>query len=123
MHAQVKGNAIEWQKWQIRISFNWREGLVLHNVGYEDGGRVRPVLYRAAIAEMAVPYAEAQVGLLTHAWLKSMHRLVFWSGRWLVVEVVCSWRIVQLADKVGSFAHVTKAWLTTRQRQRHTIAA
>ena len=35
---------------------------MLHNVGYEDGGRLRPVLHRAAIAEMAVPYAEAQVG-------------------------------------------------------------
>jgi primary-amine oxidase len=58
---QVEGNAISWQKWHMRISFNWREGLVLHNVGYEDGGRVRPIIYRAAIAEMAVPYAEAQV--------------------------------------------------------------
>ena len=58
---QVEGNGIKWQKWQIRISFNWREGLVLHNVGYEDGDAVRPVLYRASIAEMAVPYAEAQV--------------------------------------------------------------
>ena len=58
----MEGNAIRWQKWHVRISFNWREGLVLHNVGYEDGGRLRPVLHRAAIAEMAVPYAEAQVG-------------------------------------------------------------
>lgn len=29
----VEGNLIKWQKWQIRISFNAREGLVLHNVG------------------------------------------------------------------------------------------
>ena len=29
----VEGNLIKWQKWHIRISFNSREGLVLHNVG------------------------------------------------------------------------------------------
>ena len=30
----VEGNLIKWQKWQIRVSFNAREGLVLHNVGW-----------------------------------------------------------------------------------------
>lgn len=57
----MDGNLIKWQKWQVRVSFNWREGLVLHNVGYEDEGRLRPIMYRGSIAEMAVPYAEAQV--------------------------------------------------------------
>jgi len=31
--AQVEGNLIRWQKWNIRHSFNYREGLVLHDVG------------------------------------------------------------------------------------------
>ena len=31
--AQVDGNLIKWQKWHIRHSFNYREGLVLHDVG------------------------------------------------------------------------------------------
>ncbi|MFI5461237.1 MAG: primary-amine oxidase [Isosphaerales bacterium] len=44
----------KWQKWAFRIGFNPREGLVLHTVGY-DG---RPILYRASIAEMIVPYAD-----------------------------------------------------------------
>ena len=35
-----------------------REGLVLHTVGYEDEGRVRPILYRASLSEMAVPYGD-----------------------------------------------------------------
>jgi primary-amine oxidase len=30
----------------------------VRQVGYEDGGRVRPILYRASLVEMAVPYAE-----------------------------------------------------------------
>lgn len=54
----VEGNMVRWSKWLIRIGFNAREGLVLHNVGYEDGGRLRPVLHRASLAEMAVPYGQ-----------------------------------------------------------------
>ena len=33
-------------------------GLVLHTVGYEDGGRVRPVAHRLSFAEMVVPYRD-----------------------------------------------------------------
>ena len=59
----VCGHEVKWQNWSFRVGFTSREGLVLHTVGYEDGGRVRPILYRAALAEMTVPYgdpAEAQ---------------------------------------------------------------
>jgi primary-amine oxidase len=55
---EVDGHEIRWQKWRLRISFTPREGLVLHTVGYEDGGRVRPVLYRASLSEMVVPYGD-----------------------------------------------------------------
>ena len=47
---------MRWQKWRLRVGFNAREGLVLHAIGYEDGGRLRPVLHRAALSEMVVPY-------------------------------------------------------------------
>ena len=30
---QVDGNMVTWEKWHIRTSFNYREGLVLHDVG------------------------------------------------------------------------------------------
>jgi primary-amine oxidase len=50
----VRGHEVEWQKWAVRVGFNPREGLVLHTVRYES----RPVLYRASIAEMIVPYAD-----------------------------------------------------------------
>ena len=39
----LDGHELRWQKWAMRVGFNYREGLVLHTVGYEDGGRVRPV--------------------------------------------------------------------------------
>jgi primary-amine oxidase len=55
---EVDGHFIQWQKWSFRIGFTPREGLVLYTVGYEDGGRVRPILYRAALCDMVVPYAD-----------------------------------------------------------------
>eukprot|EP00879_Flechtneria_rotunda_P011264 GHRR01011766.1.p1 GENE.GHRR01011766.1~~GHRR01011766.1.p1 ORF type:complete len:590 (+),score=170.84 GHRR01011766.1:1269-3038(+) len=55
---RVEGNSVTWQKWHLRIGFNGREGLVLHQVGFEEAGRVRPVLHRASLAEMAVPYGD-----------------------------------------------------------------
>jgi primary-amine oxidase len=54
----VDGHHVRWQKWSLRIGFNAKEGLVLHDVGYEDGGRVRSVLRRASLSEMYVPYGD-----------------------------------------------------------------
>ncbi len=54
----VEGHHIRWQKWDFRIGFTPREGLVLYTVSYEDRGRLRPILYRASMAEMVVPYGD-----------------------------------------------------------------
>jgi primary-amine oxidase len=54
----VEKNLITWQRWSLRVSMDPLEGLVLHTVGYEDGGRVRPILYRASVNEMVVPYGD-----------------------------------------------------------------
>ena len=58
----VNGWEVRWQKWSFRIGFSPREGLVLHTVGYDDGGRARPVLYRASYAELFVPYGDPSPG-------------------------------------------------------------
>ncbi len=55
---RVDGWSVAWQKWHLRVGFTPREGLVIHTVGYEDQGRVRPILYRAALSDMVVPYGE-----------------------------------------------------------------
>lgn len=55
---EISGQEIRWQKWRFRYTMHPREGLVLHTVGYEDGGRVRPILYRASLSEMVVPYGD-----------------------------------------------------------------
>ncbi|GAA5795012.1 copper amine oxidase [Helicostylum pulchrum] len=54
----VKGSEIDWQKWNMRISMNYREGLVIHNVSYQDGAEKRPLFYRISLSEMVVPYAD-----------------------------------------------------------------
>ena len=55
---KVEGNEVSWQKWSFRVGFTRREGLVLHAVGYEDQGRTRPIIYRASLAELVVPYGD-----------------------------------------------------------------
>ncbi|TFV67601.1 UNVERIFIED_ORG: primary-amine oxidase [Bacillus sp. AZ43] len=54
----VDGHQVTWQKWSLRVGFNPREGLVLHQLGYLDRGVQRPVMYRAALSEMVVPYGD-----------------------------------------------------------------
>jgi primary-amine oxidase len=50
----VDGNEISWADWKFRFGFDVREGLTLHQLSVDD----RPVVYRASIAEMVVPYAD-----------------------------------------------------------------
>lgn len=54
----IDGHQVHWQKWQFRVALHPREGLVLHSVAYEDEGRLRPLLYRASLSEMVVPYGD-----------------------------------------------------------------
>jgi primary-amine oxidase len=55
----LQGRLLSWQDWQLRLGFNHREGLVLHQVGFRDAGRLRPVAHRLSFAEMVVPYRDA----------------------------------------------------------------
>ena len=59
------GHEIRWQNWRFRWSFNAREGLVLHQIEWDDHGTVRPIIYRAALSEMVVPYGDPDPG---HFW-------------------------------------------------------
>ncbi len=72
----VEGNFVRWQRWQFRVSLNPIEGLVLHQIEYDDpaAGRVRPILHRAALSEMVVPYASTHPA---HRWKNA-----FDAGEW-----------------------------------------
>lgn len=54
----VAGNEVRWQNWRFRFAMHPREGLVLSAIGYDDGGTLRPILYRASLSEMLVPYGD-----------------------------------------------------------------
>ena len=54
----LEGNRMSWQNWQFVIGFTAREGLAIHDLRYVDKGRPRPVLYRASLTEMVVPYGD-----------------------------------------------------------------
>lgn len=55
---KVDGWHVSWQDWEFRVGYTPREGLVLHQLGFRDNGTLRPIIYRASITEMAVPYAD-----------------------------------------------------------------
>jgi primary-amine oxidase len=55
---EVSGHSVSWQNWRFRWSFNTREGLVLQQIGWEQDGELRPIIYRASLSEMVVPYGD-----------------------------------------------------------------
>ncbi|KPM53188.1 tyramine oxidase [Frankia sp. R43] len=54
----LDGHALRWQRWELRVGFTPREGLVLHQIAYVDRGRRRPLIQRASVSEMFVPYGD-----------------------------------------------------------------
>nr|POE89137.1 copper methylamine oxidase [Quercus suber] len=56
---RVNGNFVQWQKWNFRVGFTPREGLIIYSVAYIDGSRGRrPVAHRLSFVEMVVPYGD-----------------------------------------------------------------
>ncbi|KAK8170183.1 copper amine oxidase [Phyllosticta citrichinensis] len=51
---QGPSTVINWQKWNFRVGFNQREGMVLYDVRY-DG---RSLFYRLSLSDMNIPYAD-----------------------------------------------------------------
>ena len=54
----LDGNQLSWLGWRLRVGFDAREGLILRDVSIDDRSRRRPLLHRASVAEMVVPYAD-----------------------------------------------------------------
>ncbi len=70
----VDGNLICWGRWSLRIGFDPHEGVVLHQVAYDDHGRERTILHRASVTEMVVPYGDPSP---LHGWKNA-----FDAGEW-----------------------------------------
>lgn len=56
----MDGRFISWQNWKLHIGFNYKEGLVLSNVTFNDKGNERPIFWRISLAEMVVPYGNPE---------------------------------------------------------------
>src|SRR6266702_857391 len=54
----IDGTTLRWQNWSMRIGFDAREGLTLHQISIADGEDERPLIYRASVPEMVVPYGD-----------------------------------------------------------------
>ncbi|RFA09016.1 tyramine oxidase [Subtercola boreus] len=54
----VDGEFVSWANWNFQVGFDVREGLVLRQLSFDDKGVARPVIYRASINEMLVPYGD-----------------------------------------------------------------
>jgi len=50
----IEGSLITWENWTMRVGFNYREGMTLHDIRY-DG---RSLFYRLSLSEMFVPYGD-----------------------------------------------------------------
>ncbi|MGB6004415.1 MAG: primary-amine oxidase [Ornithinimicrobium sp.] len=54
----LDGNELTWQNWTMRLGFNYREGMTIHQVTFDDHGTTRDIAYRMSFAEMIVPYRD-----------------------------------------------------------------
>ena len=59
---KVDGHVVSWQKWQFHFRIDPRLGLVLSTVRYNDGGKLRSILYQGSLSELFVPYMDPDVG-------------------------------------------------------------
>lgn len=56
----LEDNEVRWQKWRFRLVMDDTEGLVLHRITYTQDGVERPIIDRASLAEMVVPYGDTR---------------------------------------------------------------
>ena len=86
------------------------KGLVLHTVGYHDGDRVRPVLHRASVCEMVVPYGDPGA---MHGWKNA-----FDAGEWGLGRMANSLKLG--CDCLGVIQYFD-AVLATEQGEPYTV--
>ena len=66
---RLDGQTVSWQKWNFHFRIDRRIGLVVSNVSYQDGNRLRSILYEASLSEVFVPYMEPSEGWLARSFL------------------------------------------------------
>ncbi len=59
---RLDGQEVNWQKWNFHFRMDPRVGLVVSNVRYADGDRLRSILYEGSLSEIFVPYMDPSEG-------------------------------------------------------------
>ena len=62
---RISGHQVTWNSWQFRVGLHPINGLVLYELTYNDDGRIRSILRRAALSDMVVPYGDTDP---MHVW-------------------------------------------------------
>jgi len=57
---RLNGQSISWQKWNFHFRIDRRVGLVVSNVAYEDGDKLRSILYEGSLSELFMSYMDAR---------------------------------------------------------------
>ncbi|HTZ56925.1 MAG TPA: hypothetical protein VMB49_02460 [Acidobacteriaceae bacterium] len=65
----IKDGEVEWQDWHFHFRLDPRVGAVLNLVRYQDGNRLRSVMYEGSLSEMYVPYMDSDVGWNSRAFV------------------------------------------------------
>ena len=66
---EVNDGQVTWQNWRFRFRLDSRSGVILNQVAYNDGGRIRPVMYEGMVSELFVPYMDATRGWSTRVFV------------------------------------------------------
>jgi len=59
---RLDDQSVSWQKWNFHFRIDRRVGLVVNTVSYQDGGKLRSILYEGSLSEIFVPYMEPSEG-------------------------------------------------------------
>lgn len=55
---RLKGQTVNWQNWNFHFRIDRRVGLIVSNVAYQDGDRLRSILYEGSLSELFVAYMD-----------------------------------------------------------------
>jgi primary-amine oxidase len=66
---KIHNGEVLWQNWRFRFRLDPRVGLVINLVRYQDGDKLRSVMYEGSLSEMYVPYMDTDTGWNSRAFL------------------------------------------------------
>lgn len=66
---EISNGEVHWQNWHFRFRIDSRVGPIVNLVAFEDGGRLRSILYEGMMSELFVPYMDPTRGWSTRIFL------------------------------------------------------